>query len=448
MSKPFRVTTKAFGMDDFGMGLIKVGKNVYPVANLLPKEEGIVEINEELIYQKAKLIKVTKPVSFRQDPGCEIYHKCGGCQLLHMNYSMQVEFKKNYIINAFKNEKMLVKIDEFISADLKTGYRNKMQIGYRFRENKIIYGFYEEESHRLTPLNACPVQTPIQNAIASGIAKIMMQMKIPAYNEDKRSGLIRFVVIKEGFKTKEVLVVIVTQSEVFPGRNEFVKRLKMQFPEITSIVQNINSRQTSIILGEQERVLYGLGFIWEELLGMRFKISSKTFFQINPEQARNLLQKVIDYGSFQNTDNVLDAYCGVGTIGMVISPFVKQVIGVESNKQSVINAVENLKENHLKNIQFIHEDATEFIEKWATTPKKIDVVVMDPPRSGSTEKFLKAVLTLQPRTIIYVSCEAQTLARDIKFINQQYEIKKFAAVDMFVGTYHVESVVCLNKKEV
>ena len=446
MIKPYRVTAKAFALDELGMGLIKVGKEIYPVSNLLPKEEGIVEINEELAYQKARLIKVTKPVSFRQDPGCEFFQKCGGCQLLHMTYDMQVQFKIDYITNAFKEQKLTVKIDEFIGGNLKTGYRNKMQIGYRYRENKVIYGFYEEESHRITAINNCLVQTPLQNAIASTVGKLMMQMKIPAYNEDKRSGLIRFVLIKEGFQTKEVLVVIVTQSEVFPGRNEFVKRLRMQFPEITSIVQNINSRQTSVILGDQERILFGPGFIWEELLGMRFKISSKTFFQINPEQARNLFQKVIDFGVFKKSDFILDAYCGVGTIGMVVAPLVKQVIGVESNKQSIINAIENLKENHLNNVQFIHEDATEFIEKFASSRNKIDVLIMDPPRSGSTERFLKAVLGLQPRKIIYVSCEAQTLARDLKIINPFYDVTKVAAVDMFVGTYHVETVVCLERK--
>ncbi|HNZ50806.1 MAG TPA: 23S rRNA (uracil(1939)-C(5))-methyltransferase RlmD [Bacilli bacterium] len=444
--KPYRLTTKALALDEWGRGIIKVGKVAYAVSNLLPKEEGIIEINEELAYQKAKLIKVTKAVSYRQDPACEVYQKCGGCQLLHMNYDMQTRFKKEYIINAFRAQKMNVKLDEYIGGTLKTAYRNKMQVAYRYRDHRIIYGFYEEESHRITAINACPVQTKSQNAIAAGIAKIMTQMKIPAYNEDKRSGLIRFALIKEAFQTKEILVTIVTQSEIFPGRNDFVRRLRQQFPEITTIVQNINSRQTSIILGEQERVLFGPGFIWEELLGMRFKISSKTFFQINPEQTRNLLQKVIDYGAFQKDEVVLDAYCGVGTIGLVVSPLVKQVIGVEANKQSINNAIENLRENHLDNLQFINEDATEFMEKWLLSKKQVDVVIMDPPRSGSTERFLKALINMQPRSIIYVSCEAQTLARDVKTLSPVYEIKKMAAVDMFVGTYHVETVCVLTNR--
>ncbi len=446
MSKPFRITTKAFALDDVGMGVIEYKKNVYSVSNLIPKEEAIIEINDEFVYQKAKVIKITKPSSIRQDPKCEVYQKCGGCQLLHLNYENQMEFKKNYIINAFKANKMSIKIDEFIGANLKTKYRNKMQVGYRYKDSKIIYGFYEEESHRLMPINTCLVQTNIQNAIASYIAQLMMQMKIPAYNEDKRSGLIRFVLLKEAFQTQELLVVIVTQSDIFPGRNEFVKRLKAKFPEITSIVQNVNSRQTSIILGDQERVLYGPGFIWEELIGMRFKISSKTFFQVNPEQARNLFLKVIEFANFTKQDIVLDAYCGVGTIGILISPFVKQVIGVESNKQSIINAIDNSKENKLNNIQFIHEDATDFIEQYTRSSRKIDVLIMDPPRSGSTDRFLNAVLSLNPRTIVYVSCEAKTLARDIKQLEKNYEITKIAAVDMFVGTYHVETVICLKNK--
>jgi 23S rRNA (uracil1939-C5)-methyltransferase len=272
-------------------------------------------------------------------------------------------------------------------------------------------------------------------------------MKIAPYNEDRRTGIIRFVLIKEGFQSKQVLVVIDTNGELFPGRNEFVKQLRNRFPEITSIIQNYNSRQTSIILGDQERVLYGPGYIEDSLLGLKFKISSKTFFQVNPAQTKKLYSKVREFADFNQTETIIDAYCGVGTIGMVLSRDVKHVIGVESNRQSVQNANANMKDNKIANIQFINEDATEFLGKLAKDGEKIDAVIMDPPRSGSTEKFLNSIMRLSPQKIIYVSCEAKTLARDLKSLIGNYKISKTAIVDMFPGTYHVETVVLMSRAD-
>jgi 23S rRNA (uracil1939-C5)-methyltransferase len=268
-----------------------------------------------------------------------------------------------------------------------------------------------------------------------------------AYDEDRKTGLIRYVLIKESYTNKNILITIVTSSDIFPGRSEFVKELRNKFPEITTIIQNINPRKTSIVLGEQERVLFGPGYIVDELLGLKFKIFSKTFYQINPEQTTKLYSKVIEYGNFKGNEIVIDAYCGVGTIGMSVARSVKEVIGVEQNKQSVINAKSNARDNNIKNINFICDDATSFIEEIAKDNAKVDVVIMDPPRIGSTEKFLNSLKKLKPKKIIYVSCEAKTLARDVKLILSDYSISKICLVDMFVGTYHVETVVLLSHKK-
>lgn len=437
-----KISVKCLGLNEQGQGIINIDKKEYFVNNLLPKEEAMVEINDEFKYQKAKVVKVIKASPARVNPKCDVYQKCGGCQLLHLNYPAQVEFKHQYVINAFKQYKIKIRIDEVVEAFHQECYRNKMQVAYRYKEGKIIYGFYEEESHRIIPLNKCLVQTNLQNEIAKYIQVLMTKMKIQPYNEDKKSGLIRFALIKQAFTTQEILVTIVTNGDIFPGRSEFVKQLRLKFPEISTIIQNINTRKTSIILGEQERILFGNGYIIEELLGIKFKISSKTFFQINPVQTEKLYQKIIDYGKFTGTEVLIDAYCGVGTIGIILSKYVKQVIGVESNKQSVNNAIQNLKDNKINNVRFVCDDATRFIEKLSDDHEKIDVVVMDPPRSGSTEKFLNSVLKLKPQKVIYVSCEAKTLARDVSLLQKSYQIKQIALVDMFVGTYHVE-VVCL-----
>jgi len=446
MKRPSKFEVKCNSLNDQGQGIIKLDKNSYNVNYILPNEEALVSLSNDNKYQKLNLIKLLKTSPNRETPKCGIYEKCGSCQLLHMNYQSQIDFKYNYVINAFKDLRIDFKIDEVIKADKASEYRNKFQVAYRHQDNKITYGFFEEDSHKVIPLNNCIIQTNIQNDIVSYIQNLMTRMRIAPYNEDRRTGIIRFVIIKEAFKTKQLMVVVVTNSDIFPGRNNFVKQLRAKFPEISTIVQNINSRKTSIILGEQERILFGRGYIEDYLLGIKFKISSKTFFQINPEQTEKLYQKVLDFGQFKGNETVIDAYCGVGTIGMVVSKQVKHVIGVESNKQSVINAISNARDNKISNVEFICDDATNFINRIASVNEKIDTVILDPPRSGSTESFLNSVLKLKPKKVIYVSCEAKTLARDLNLLLKEYNISKTAIVDMFVGTYHVETIVLLERK--
>lgn len=322
-----------------------------------------------------------------------------------------------------------------------------MQVAYKLKDNKIIYGFYEEDSHRIIPLEYCYIQSKKQNEIVKTIASIMKELRISPYNEDKRSGVIRFALVREAIKTNQILVTIVTNGEMFPARSEFIKRLRDRCPYITTIIQNYNSRKTSIILGDEERVLYGNGYIEEELCGIMFKISSKTFFQVNPYQVEKLYNKVIEFGDFKKDDIVIDSYCGVGTIGMVVSKYVKEVYGVENNKTSVQCAKMNANNNKIKNIQFVCDDATNYLKELSKQKVHIDGVIMDPPRSGSTQVFLEAVKKLRPQKVIYVSCDPHTLARDLKVLLDLYEIKNACLVDMFSGTYHVETIVGLYRKE-
>lgn len=442
---------KCFDLNDSGEGLFKLGKNIESVANLLPKEKAIIEeVSNKFnnFETKYKLVKILEESKDRINVKCDVYKRCGSCHLLHMNYNKQMEFKYNYVSNALKEQKLSGKIDEVITAERKERYRNKMQVAFssRIENNKseIIYGFYAEDTHKIIPLNDCLVQSVKQNEIVKTIAKIMKELRLTPYDEDKRTGLIRFVMVREAIKSDEILVVVVTNGDIFPSRSEFVKRLRNKCPYITSIVQNVNTRKTSIILGDDERVLFGPGYIVDELCGIKFKISSKTFYQVNPYQTEKLYNKVIEYANLSKNDVVLDAYCGVGTIGMVMAPHAGLVIGVESNKQSVINARDNAYHNKVKNIRFVNQDATEFL---INDDNKYDVVVMDPPRSGSTVKFLNALKKIAPRKIVYVSCEAKTLARDLKELVDKYEIKKKCIVDMFVGTYHIETIVLLSLKE-
>lgn len=438
-----RLEVKCLSINPKGMGICEANKKIYEVNNILPKETGLIEI---LDNQRVRLVKVLKPSSRRVEPVCDMYDKCGGCQILHMNYNDQIEFKKNKVEDCLKQEKLNYKVDEVIEADKFTGYRNKMQVAFKYKDGKVICGFYEEESHRIIPLSNCPIQSDKQNEIVKYIQLLMTQMKITPYNEDKRTGVVRFVLVREARYTKDVMVIIVTNSDIFPGRNDFVKRLKTKFSYITSIIQNINSRKTSIILGEESRVLFGNEYIEDYLCGIKFKISVNTFFQINPYQTEKLYEKVKEYANLSENDVIIDAYCGIGTIGMTLAHSVNRVIAVESVKQSVVNAIKNAKENNIRNIRFYNEDATDFIKRLASDNEHIDVVIMDPPRSGSTVEFLNSVKKLKPHKVVYVSCDPSTLARDLKTLVSDYIITKKAIVDMFVGTYHVESVVRLDRK--
>lgn len=439
-----KIEAKCLYLNDLGEGVFKDEKEYGSAHNLLKGEKALLEKVSTFNKTRYRVIKRFNNASDRVDVKCGIYDKCGGCHLLHMKYDSQMSFKYDYVVNAFKEYKLNSKIDEVIKATTLERYRNKMQVAYSTYNNNIIYGFYEEESHRIIPLDDCLIQSKRQNEIAKAVAKIMKELHISPYNEDKRTGLIRFVLIREAHKTEEILVTIVTNSDIFPGKNEFVNRLRKACPYITTLVQNINTRKTSIILGDDEKVIFGPGFIIDELCGIRFQISSKTFYQVNSYQTELLYKKVIEYAELTGKEKVLDAYCGVGTIGIVCSPYAKEVIGVESNKQSVINARNNAYYNKIKNIRFVNMDATEYILN--SEDEMFDCVIMDPPRSGSTIEFLNALKKMAPKKIVYVSCEAKTLARDLKILEDKYAITKKAIVDMFIGTYHVETICCLDKR--
>ncbi len=427
------IKVKTLFLNDIGEGVFKINNKYASCKYILPGEEALVSYNNK----QYKLIKVLKEASNRVKPKCSIYDKCGSCQLLHMDYKSQIDFKYNYVLNCFKEENINYRIDEVIESKIKDGYRNKLQVAFKKENNEIKCGFYEEESHKIINLNNCLVHTKKQNDIVNVIKDLIKELKIEIYNEDKRTGLLRFVTIREAFKTNEVLVTIVTNSDIFPSRNVFCKKLIERCPYITSIIQNVNTRKTSIILGDKERVLYGKPYITDILLGLKFNISSKTFYQVNSYQTEKLYDKVREYCNFKGNEVVLDSYCGIGTIGMSISKYCKYVVGVESNKNSIFNAINNCKINNIANCKFICDDATNFIKN---DKNNYDCIIMDPPRSGSTIEFLNAIKKKRPKKIIYVSCEAKTLARDLKYLLDKYDIKKTCIVDMFVGTYHVESV--------
>lgn len=329
-------------------------------------------------------------------------------------------------------------------------YRNKVHAVFGLdRKNNPISGIYKEGTHRILPVDSCLIEDQKADEIIVTIRSMLRSFKIRVFDEDTGYGLLRHVLIRRGFTTGEILVVLVTASPVFPSKNNFVKALREKHPEITTIVQNINGRSTSMVLGDKEHVLYGKGYIEDELCGLRFRISSRSFYQINSVQTEKLYGKAMELAGLTGKETVLDAYCGIGTIGLIASKHAGKVIGVELNQDAVQDAVQNAKKNGINNAQFFCNDAGRFMSHMAARGESADVVFMDPPRSGSTEEFIDAVALMQPKRVVYISCGPDTLARDLKvFAKHGYRAKEAWPVDLFGWTGHVETVVLLSKGEI
>ena len=327
-------------------------------------------------------------------------------------------------------------------------YRNKIHSTISTnKRNEIISGIYKEYSHDIVAIDKCIIQDQKADAIIATLKDLFKSFKMHPYNEDLRKGFIRHVLIKTGFKTNQTMVVLVVADKMFPSKNNFVKALTKKHPEISTIVMNINSRKTSVVLGNDEKILYGKGFIEDELLGLRFQISPKAFYQVNPIQTEKLYEKAIEFAELKGNERVLDAYSGIGTISLIAAKKARQVIGVEINKEAVKNAKINSKINDLRSVKFFEGDAGDFMVNFAESGEKIDLLFMDPPRSGSDEKFVGAIGRLSPKKIVYISCNPETQLRDIRQImGFGYKVRKIQPVDMFPQTGHVECVCLLEKK--
>lgn len=377
---------------------------------------------------------------------CVVAKKCGGCRYTGMPYPEQLEIKQ-------KNEEELLgrfgKVDRILGMRYPCFYRNKVTAAFgKDKKGNIICGTYSEGTHYIVQVDKCLIEDEKCQEIIRTVKSLLKGFKMEPFNEDTGKGLLRHVLVRRGIKTGEIMVVLVLGTHMFPSGNNFVKELLKLHPEISTVVININDKRTSMVLGEREKVSYGKGYITDELCGCRFRISPSSFYQINPLQTEVLYNKAIEFAGLTGKESVIDAYCGIGTIGMVAAKHAKNVIGVELNGNAVRDARMNAKENKIENIEFFKGDAGDFMVKLASQGEKADVVFMDPPRAGSTEEFLIAVKTLAPKKLVYVSCNPVTLSRDLEFITKNgYEVKKIQPVDMFPFTDHCETVVLLVRKE-
>ena len=395
---------------------------------------------------------------------CPYAKKCGGCDYQGMSYEQQLQEKQTYVR---KNIGDYCKVLPIIGMENPYHYRNKVHAvfdverrgkhangGRRTAGNGhakaapggVISGVYKAGTHEVINIDSCEIEDELSSAIIRDIRGLLHSFKIKTYDEDTGYGLLRHVLVRRGFHSGEVMVVLVLGSPILPSKNNFVKALRKLHPEITTVVVNINDKQTSMVLGEKETVIYGKGYIEDTLCGCTFRISPKSFYQVNPVQTEILYNKAITYAGLTGKEKVIDAYCGTGTIGLIAASKAKEVIGVELNRDAVKDAVINAKRNNIKNEQFYNADAGKFMEELSEQNKKVDVVFMDPPRAGSDEAFLSSVVKLAPKKVVYVSCNPETLARDLKYLTRHgYQAVECQPCDMFPFTKHVETVVLLSK---
>lgn len=375
---------------------------------------------------------------------CKAAGKCGGCQQLLVPYEEQLKKKQKYVAELLKP---FGKVDPILGMKEPRYYRCKVHSVFSHdKRGNIYHGNYEEGTHYIVPVESCLLENQKADAIMNTINELAKSFKIKAYDEDSGYGLLRHVLIRVGQTSGQIMVVLVLASPIMPSKNNFVKALRNRHPEITTIVVNVNDKSTSMVLGEKEQVIFGKGYIEDSLCGKTFRISPKSFYQVNPVQTEILYQTAIDYAGLTGKETVLDAYCGTGTIGLIASDKAKRVIGVELNKDAVRDAISNAKCNQVKNIQFYQKDAGQFMVQLAEQGEKIDTVFMDPPRSGSDETFLNCLGKLSPKKVVYVSCNPETLARDLAYMKKLgYRMQKAVPCDMFPWTNHVETVVLLSK---
>jgi 23S rRNA (uracil1939-C5)-methyltransferase len=433
-----------------GKGVFKSGDNVVFVNAMFPGDVGDVEVD----YRRngalfGHIKKLTTPSKDRVTPRCPVSYQCGGCDFQCLSYPAQLLYKQSVVKDQFRKVAHLdVSPLPTLGMDNPFFYRNKVQPLLTADERGNVYsGFYKEGTHVIVPVPKCYIEDERASKILAVVRELMKSFRLPPYFEDDGYGVMRHILIKTSYYYKQIMVVLVTAVDSFPSRNNFVHALLERCPEITTVVQNINSRHTSVVLGDRTRVLYGRGYIEDSLCGVHFRISAKSFYQTNPVMTEKLYKTAMDFAKLAPNDVVFDAYSGIGTIGLIAAKSVKRVISVEIVPEAVEDAIHNAKDNGITNFEGYADDASSFIYKMVERGEHVDVLFLDPPRKGSDEKFLKAVKLLHPERVIYVSCDPSSLARDVGFLSNTYEVKAIQPVDMFPQTYHVETVVRLTLRD-
>ena len=446
-SKTYRVDIT--GLTHEGQGVGKIDGLVVFVDASLPGETVEVKIVKQTkSYATGDLITVVKPSPKRVEPFCPVFGKCGGCAVQHMSYEAQLEFKKDTVEQSLKRLGGLenLEVHDTIGMERPYGYRNKVQYPVGSEGGEVKIGFYENRSHNIIDSSCCDIQPEESNGIRDIVRGFCKGAGISIYDEKTGKGLLRHVMVRKGFKTNELMAVLVINGQKLPNSGQLVETLCRKYENIKSIMLNINTRNTNIILGDRNICIYGQEYITDYIGKYRFSISPLSFFQVNPVQTEILYRKALEYASLTGNETVFDLYCGIGTISLFLSEKAKRVIGVEVVPDAIEDARKNAALNKITNAEFITGEAEAVIPRLYAEGVRADVVVVDPPRKGCDEVLLNTLVEMQPQRIVYVSCNPSTLARDLKYMSGHgFEVKEVQPVDMFPWTGHVESIVLMTK---
>ncbi len=435
-----------------GEGIAKINDFAIFIPNAIKGEKVKVVIVKVLSsYAFGKITEIILPSKSRQEVDCKSYKRCGGCNLRHIEYSQTLKMKQNAVQSLVnKTLKNKVEVQKVEKMQNPYHYRNKAQypVGLN-KENQPVIGIFANRTHEIIPIQEkCFLQNEKNEEIAKFIFNYIVKNKISIYNEKTRKGLVRHIVIKKGVKTNEVMCILVINGKEISNEKELVKEITKNFPEVKTIVKNINIKNTNVILGNENINLFGNGYITDQLGEYIFKISPLSFYQVNPIQAEVLYKRAIEMAKITNDDIVFDLYCGIGTISLFMSKFAKKVYGIEIVDEAVEMAKENASLNKVDNVEFIAGDVEEVLGNLLYKRKIIpNVVMVDPPRKGLDSKIIQNILEIKPKKVIYISCNPATLVRDLAKFEEAFEIKTIQPIDMFPFTGHVECVSVLNLKK-
>ncbi len=401
-------------------------------------------------YAYGKVLEIMEKSEDRQEADCDTYKRCGGCDLRHIKYNKTLEMKQNMVQSLVnKTLKNNIVVKNTIGMEKPYYYRNKLIYPVGTDENRKIYaGIYANRTHTIIKPKECLIQDKESQEIVRTIEKILNKYNITAYDEKNKQGLIRNILIKKGFKTNDILIVFILTKEVLPYEKEIVEELKIKYKNIVSIVKNINSKNTNVVLGDRNINIFGNGFLYDYLEDFKFKISPNSFYQVNPVQAEVLYNIGVKEAGISNKDTVFDLYCGIGTISLFMSKYAKKVYGVEIVKQAIEDAKINAKLNNIENVEFFSGDCEKVVDDLINVKNIIpDIVMVDPPRKGLDNNTVNNLLKIESKKIVYISCNPATMVRDLEKLEGKYEIKFIQPVDMFPFTKHVECVSVLQLKQ-
>lgn len=431
-----------------GEGIGKIDGFTVFVKDALPSEKikvRITKVNKSFAF--GRLMEIIEPSKHRVEPKCPVYKRCGGCSLQHLSYDEQLKFKTKKVkdvlerIGGFEN----ADVNDAIGMENPFHYRNKAQFPVREGKNGVEIGFYAPRSHNVIDIESCLIQHPLNDKIIRLIREFIREENVSVYNETTGKGLIRHIVTRIGYVTKEVLICIVINGKSIPKKERLIKKLS-EVEGLKGIVLNINTKNTNVILSRETKVLWGQGFITDYIGDVKFEISINSFYQVNPVQTKVLYSKALELAGLTGNENVFDIYCGIGTISLFLAKKAKKVIGVEIVEQAIEDAKRNAKINGITNAEFIAGSAEEAIPKLYEEGITADVVVVDPPRKGCDEAVLDTIIKMQPKRVVYVSCDPSTFARDLKALcSNGYEKGTAQPVDQFCHSGHVETVVLMSK---